>query len=99
VPDGQEIVLRFRTASPIEGMLLGPDGAPAARVTVLLKRGPGLVVATVTNAEGGFSLIVAADEEGPLAIDARATTGGSKILSAYLEGLRPGDRGLRLELK
>jgi RNA polymerase sigma-70 factor (ECF subfamily) len=99
VPEGQEIVLRFRTASPIEGVLYGPDGTPAAGVPVLLKRGSGLVVTTGTGPEGRFSLIVAADEEGPLAIDAQRSTGGSKILRAYLEGVRPGDRGLRLELK
>lgn len=97
MPDGEELVLRYRRAAFVTGAVTLPDGKPATKCVVDARRGESAITAVHTDADGRFRLIVAGDEE-PFTVRATAAGEGETILRDVTTGVRPGD-DLRLGLE
>lgn len=97
VPNGQEVVLRFRMGIALPGLVVDTGGRPVSGVTILARGGGQLLCQTFSDARGRFELLVPSDEH--IDIDAWHRVENGKNLVARRRGLRAGDVDeLRLEL-
>jgi len=99
MPQGQEIVLRFRVAAPIGGTIVDPDGRPVAGVELRLEGPDDLVIFRRTDGQGRFKIKIAADQAGPLRIKATHDVGDGSTRIAIKEGVRPGQTDLEIRLE
>ncbi len=58
IPNGQEVVLRFEKGVPLKGVLLQPDGKPAAGGQIFVRIGKRILAQIITDAEGRFTVYI-----------------------------------------
>ena len=99
MPRGQEIVFALREPNPIRGVVVLPDGTGTS-VSVVAYRGDDILAQAASDADGSFTLNVAAEETDPvrLQVHPQPAAGGTETLFAQLKNVRPGADGVRVEL-
>jgi len=100
VPAGQDVTLTLRTALPISGVVLMPDGTAAADASVQVRVAEAGLLRVCyrasTDAQGRFSVPIAADEPGPWILHAERKEKG---LTGETKDVRTGDADVRIQLK
>ncbi|MFI5401432.1 MAG: hypothetical protein ACHQ1G_00630 [Planctomycetota bacterium] len=96
VPTGQEVTLALRKALAVSGVVMMPDGTPAAHAFVMVQRADRVTYAAEAAADGTFAVRVPADEAGPWTVYAAARDKKSR---GEAKDVRTGDAGVRIELK
>jgi hypothetical protein len=105
VPNGQQVVLRFREAVVVSGTVLLPDGAPAYVVVVARDEKGDLVTNTGTSREDGtFCLRIPKDHAGTVTVEIRPGTTHvdpiyQKLADVRIPGVAPGTEGLEIRLE
>ena len=99
VPQGQTLELRWKRPAPVSGVVLLPDGRPAAGVPIeLLASESGSIIANgFTDAEGRFELIVPEGEHESVELVIAPADAG--LRTARRPGIRPGTSGISIRLE
>ncbi len=98
VPEGQEIVLRLRTGTRIEGTLLTAEGAPTpGHISVL--RGKKSVGNAQADKDGHFVAVVDPGQPGPYRLQSTVHQQGAKPVTALVDDVQPGDTGIELRFQ
>jgi RNA polymerase sigma-70 factor (ECF subfamily) len=95
-PGGPEVVARFRRGKLVTGVVVDPEGRPAARLQVSALDGRKPVSFRATDEEGRFALPVPGP--GPYRIHAIGDDADGHRLTALVEGVEPGGKPLRITL-
>jgi protocatechuate 3,4-dioxygenase beta subunit len=96
VPAGQEVMLAFRAAATISGVVLMPDGTPAVGANIEIRQSNRLRYHYHSDHQGSFTAAVAADEPGPWTVHAELR---GKGLKGRAKEVCTGAAGLRIQLK
>jgi hypothetical protein len=100
VPEGQEIVLRFRATVPVTGHVLLPDGSPY-RYSVEVWRDDTFLAFGLADESGRFCVPVPADEPGPVRVQVRPWQFERHrgLATAVVDGVEPGGPDVEIRLR
>jgi len=98
VPAGQEIVLTMRRALPVVGTVVDVGGKPVKGAYARVYTGSTMHQGIDTKEDGGFHLLVPADDPGPFRVEVQFRA-GTKNVSAKVDNVVPGSSPLRVVLE